>query len=534
MSAPPSDPVSIVVVTYNSASTIGRCLEALEASTPEPHELVVVDNASTDGTLDGLTGRRVRVIANGRNLGFSRAVNQGIHATAGLDPRRGHIVLLNPDAEVTPGWLPKLLTPLVGDVAAVGPLSNYVAALQKFELHWDRAAGKPPADPRALAAVLAARNRGRTIETKLLIGFCLALRRDLVCEHGGLDEDLFLGNDDLEYSLRMRRLGYRLLVAADCYVAHAGQRSFESLPPAERTRLTQESTDALQRKLERWYGENGVPSPMDLWGIEWFRPTPGRELVSIVVPVWNNLALTRTCLGSLRRYTREPYEVVVVDNGSTDGTPEYLATVPGIRVVRNDRNLGFAAACNQGLAAASGRHAVLLNNDVVLTPEWLEGLLAHVHADPRIGIVGPRTNFAGGPQQLPTVGYRSLDGLEAFARERRRQHLGERTILDRVTGLCMLISGPCLRKVGALDERFGIGNFEDDDYCVRARLAGFQCAIAHDVFVHHFGSQTFRALGIDYRALLEKNRRIFLEKWSHLTAAGSGGAATAAKAAPPA
>ena len=91
-------------------------------------------------------------------------------------------------------------------------------------------------------------------------------------------------------------------------------------------------------------------------------------------------------------------------------------------------------------------------------------------------------------------------------------------VVQRITGLCMLITGPCFRKVGCLDERFGIGNFEDDDYCVRARLAGFVCVIAGDVFVHHFGSQTFKALGVDYAALLEENKGKFLDKWKELVA----------------
>jgi GT2 family glycosyltransferase len=245
--------------------------------------------------------------------------------------------------------------------------------------------------------------------------------------------------------------------------------------------------------------------------------------VSVVVPVLNGAASIGPLLDALGQQAGvpTPTEFIVVDNGSTDGTAEYLTTLADARVVRNAENRGFAAACNQGMAAARGKHVLLLNNDVVLTPDWLDGLLEHVHADPRIGIVGPRTNFAGGPQQVDRVTYKDLDGLEAFAREFRARHRGRRTALPRITGLCMLVSGPCFRKVGALDERFGIGNFEDDDYCVRARLEGFTCVMAEDVFVHHFGSQTFRALGVDYRRLLEENKAKFLAKWKHLTPAGA-------------
>lgn len=496
---------SIVVVTFNSAETIEACLRSIRAATATDHDVVVVDNASRDDGGDRARRLGARVIANAENRGFSAACNQGIAATRGE-----FVVLLNPDTVVTPGWLERLLAPLRGDVGATGPLSTFVAGAQKVGLHLGGA--ELPGDPAEAARLVAERNAGRTVETKLLIGFCLAMRRDLVERHGGLDEDLFLGNDDLEYSLRLRRLGYRLLVAADAFVVHLGQRSFRSLPSEERARLVQESTDALQRKLEAEYGAGRVPAPMELWGVDWFRPT-GAPRVSIVVPVWNNLAYTRLCLGSVAQHTPAPHEVIVVDNGSNDGTPEWLAARPGVRVIRNAENRGFAAATNQGLLASRGEHSVLLNNDVVVTPEWLDGLLAHLDADPRLGIVAPRTNCSSGPQLVPNVGYRSLDALDAFAMRFRSERRGQRAAFPRVTGLCMLVRGDCRRAVGLLDERFGVGNFEDDDYCVRARAAGFGIAIAQDVFVHHFGSKTFKALGIDYGKLLEENKRKFLEKW---------------------
>ncbi|HKE00365.1 MAG TPA: glycosyltransferase family 2 protein, partial [Planctomycetota bacterium] len=290
------------------------------------------------------------------------------------------------------------------------------------------------------------------------------------------------------------------------------QRSFRALPSADRERLVRESTDALQRKLEREYGAGRVPSPRELWGIEWFRPSR-TETVSIVVPVWNNLRFTKLCIGSIERFTAPPFETIVVDNGSTDGTPEWLSSRPDVRAIRNETNRGFAAACNQGIEAARGEHVVLLNNDVVVTPDWLELLHDHVRVDPKLGIVAPRTNFSSGPQLVPQVGYRSLDELEGYARSFTEANRGRRHDFPRVTGLCMFVTGPCRRAVGLLDERFGIGNFEDDDYCVRARRAGFGVTIALDVFVHHFGSQTFRALGVDYAGLLRENERKFREKW---------------------
>jgi GT2 family glycosyltransferase len=509
-------PVAIVIVSYNSAATIDRCLDSVQKHTDIPHEVIVVDNASADDTRRLAASRGVRVIENGKNLGFTRACNQGIEATRGADPSNGFVVLLNPDTVVTPGWLPRLLKPLREGAAACGPLSNYVAALQKYELYLNGLGEPRPTDMLQLAAALGRANAGQTVDTKLLIGFCLAMRRDLIEKHGALDESLFLGNDDLEYSHRMRNLGYSLKIALDCFVYHEGQKSFQSLAPSDRTRLVQESTNALRAKLESIHGKDRVPAPMELWGIDWFTPEPRDPLVSIVIPVWNNLQFTSTCLKSISGYTGLSHEVIVVDNGSTDGTPRYLATQKHVRTIRNEKNLGFAAASNQGMRAARGRHIVLLNNDVVLTPHWLDGLLECALSDPAIGIVGPRTNFAAGAQQISNATYRSIGELEAFAVQYRHAHRREWPVAPRIIGLCMFIRDECFKKTGFLDERFGIGNFEDDDYCVRARLGGFRCVIAGDVFVHHFGSQTFKLLGIDFSNLLQENREKFLEKWRGL------------------
>ncbi|MFN0205576.1 MAG: glycosyltransferase [Planctomycetota bacterium] len=517
---PPAEPVTIVVVTYNSSATIDRCLGALANNTPEACEIVIVDNASKDETCAKAEGHasklNLKLVQNTTNLGFSKACNQGIEASRGADPNRGFVILLNPDTVVTPGWLPRLLRPLRGGVGATGPLSNYVAALQKYELYLNKIAGPRPSDLLQLSNALAEANAGNAVDTKLLIGFCLAMRRDLIEKHGGLDENLFLGNDDLEYSHRLRKLGYKLQIATDCFVYHEGQKSFESLAVSERDRLVQESTNALRGKLEKIYGKDGVPSPMELWGVDWFLPELTNPLVSIVIPVWNNLQFTSTCLRSIAGYTGVSHEVIVIDNGSTDGTPQFLATQKHVRVIRNDKNLGFAAASNQGMSAARGKHIVLLNNDVVLTPRWLDGLLECAKSNPQIGIVGPRTNFAAGAQQIANATYRSLGELEAFSVNYRNEHRREWQTAPRIIGLCMLITDKCYKAVGLLDERFGIGNFEDDDYCVRARLAGFQCMIAGDVFVHHFGSQTFKLLGINFGELLDQNRQKFLDKWKEL------------------
>ncbi len=272
----------------------------------------------------------------------------------------------------------------------------------------------------------------------------------------------------------------------------------------------------------------------------WFTPPrpKGNELASILILCCNQLRYTRLCLESLLRHTRPPYELVIVDNASTDGTGEYLEALrrrrgpAHVEVIRNATNRGFAAGCNQALERARGRYLVFLNNDTVLTPGWLDGLVKwSLHDWPNVGMVGPVTNGAPAPQgirvpyQLPAwdgegQSLPDLSVLDAFAARRRRDCAGQHLLLRRLTGFCLLARREVFERIGPLDERFGIGFFEDDDLGIRTREAGFRLLMAQDVYVHHFGNSTFKALGIDTRQKLAENFALFKGKWGMEHAAG--------------
>ncbi|WP_337289338.1 glycosyltransferase [Candidatus Methylomirabilis sp.] len=515
--------VSIVIVTYNSVRTIRACLESVFSSTRSPLELIVVDNASTDATRAVLAEYqgRITVLVNAENAGFSRGCNQGIRASAGQ-----HVVLLNPDTVVTSGWLERLLSHASAGVGAVGPVSDYVAGLQKFHLYLP--AHRPATMTLAeLADLLGGVNQGKAVETKLLIGFCMLVPRKVLDEVGLLDEDLFLGNDDLDLSWRLRLRGYRLLVATDAFVHHEGQVSFKSEAETKTSRLVQESTDRLYANLVTHYGPGNVPSPMELWGIDWFKPTAASfrvrakvmegQLTSIIILTHNGLEHTRKCLASIEAHTPELHELVIVDNGSDDGTIEYLrsymAAHDNVRVIANRSNRGFAAGNNQGLALARGDYLLLLNNDTIVTIGWLQRMLQVFLAHPDVGIVGPMSNYVSGPQLVREVSYKGPEGLEAFAVKWAQGHDGQSAEATRVVGFCLLTRKEVIARIGGLDEQFGSGNFEDDDFCIRAFQVGFRARIALDAFIHHTGSQTFKSAKIDYRQSLMRNWELFKAKW---------------------
>ncbi|MBP3957826.1 glycosyltransferase [Gemmata sp. G18] len=242
------------------------------------------------------------------------------------------------------------------------------------------------------------------------------------------------------------------------------------------------------------------------------------ELVSLVVLCCNELEVTRLCVASVLAHTRAPYELILVDNGSTDGTPAYLDALVGVPgparvvVVHNPENRGYPAGVNQGLGAARGAFLVLLNNDVVVTPGWLDRLVRCATAGARPGLAGAVTNYAP-PPQLVEPGYADLTGLDAFAAARATAFAGRTLDVPRLTGFCLLVPRLVFEHIGRLDEGFGLGFFDDDDLCLRARRAGFGLAVALDCYVHHFGSTTFRGLGVDTGKQLTENLALYRAKW---------------------
>ena len=181
-----------------------------------------------------------------------------------------------------------------------------------------------------------------------------------------------------------------------------------------------------------------------------------------------------------------------------------------------EENRGFPAACNAGLAQAKGAYLALLNNDTVVTRGWATALVAHLSRDPKLGLVGPVTNAIANEAKIE-VGYRDLDELPAWARDWVRDHDGETFAIPMLAFFCVVMRREVFEKVGALDERFGTGMFEDGDYNRRVRATGWDVRCARDAFVHHWQKASFRRLGEDeYFALFEENRKKYEEKWARL------------------
>ena len=235
---------------------------------------------------------------------------------------------------------------------------------------------------------------------------------------------------------------------------------------------------------------------------------------SIIIPVCGNEKLTEDCLKSIVENSSD-FEVIIVDNGSTpvfkfpDGF-SYYAIGPTDKIIRNEKNLGFPVAVNQGIKAATGEVIIILNNDTIVTPHWLELFEQHLKT---FDMVGPVSNNVSGPQKIPF----ELKGLnptvESFALDNSILKHGQNYPWHRLVFFCVAIKREVIDKVGLLDEQFSPGNFEDDDYCLRAIEAGFKLGIAEDVFIYHICSATHKSENIAYKQLLKTNLAKFMAKW---------------------
>jgi O-antigen biosynthesis protein len=516
-------PVSIVIPTFNKIELTRRCLQALRDCTPAPrHEIIVVDNGSTDGTPQFLRAEasagRLRAILNGENAGFATACNQGARAALGK-----YIVFLNNDTEVQGNWLGPLFSLAEAD-PAVAALSGKLIFPNGTIQHAGVALADCKDHDPLLAFHLFARekadfplaNQRRVYQA--VTAACMLARKSHFDLVGGFDEQYWNGYEDVDLCLRFQERGWLTVYEPASVVIH-----HESQSGPERFRR---ATENIERFHRQWLEKASADVIIDQDGRSRISPSsvmrlyapPSGKLASIVILAHNQLRDTQQCLASIEKHTAQAHELILVDNGSTDGTGQffrgYAAKHSHVRVILNRANLGFAAGNNQGLACARGDAILLLNNDTVVTPGWLERMVAALELYPECGLVGPVSNSVSGPQLVASAHYSSLDQLPKFAAQWCAAHAGQSAEAGRLVGFCLLLRRAVVEKIGGLDPQFGTGNFEDDDLCLRAGLAGFKLRIALDAFVHHTGGQTFKGARIDYRASMERNWELFKTKWA--------------------
>ncbi len=485
--------VSVIVPTYNRPDQLVSAVRSILAQTYRKVEVIVVNDNGVD-VADRLaplnTENNIKYINHIRNSGLAAARNTGIRASRGK-----YIAYLDDDDLFYPDHLDTLVRFLeAGD--------HKVAYTDAYRAHQVNQNGAYVVFQRDVPYSFDF-DYDRILETNFVPVLCFVHARSCLDAVGLFDESL-KRLEDWDLWIRMSRK-FRF--------AHIKKITCEFSWRVDGTSMSSAQDQEFAAARAQIAGKYGLDRP----AVPRITGKVVPSLVSIVILTYNQLSYTKECVESIRRNTPEPHEIIFVDNGSTDGTVKWLKKLVGenrnCRLIENQQNLGFPKGCNQGIETSRGEFLVLLNNDVVVTRDWLAGMLETLQSVPDVGFVGPMTNNVIGRQKISGTGYDSLSGLPNYAAKFRSSNRYRRIESARVVGFCMLFRRTLAELIGLFDERFGIGNFEDDDLCLRAELAGFRNIIAGDVFVHHYGSKSFTGNKIDADVLFRCNHSIFVAKW---------------------
>ncbi len=495
--------ISVIVPTCNRPDRLREALRSVLAQTYRDFEIIVVNDGTSD--IDTLITElnsegRITCIKHDRNRGLAAARNTGIRAAKGK-----YVSYLDDDDR----YLPDHLETLVTFLERSDRKAAYTDAWRVYE--------KCEAGLR----IEAARDLPYSHEfnpANLLVSnyfpvLCVMHERSCIEEVGCFDESLFV-HEDWDLWIRM---------ATKFPFQHVKKTTAEFSWRTDGSSMTSGTRDAFFRTTEiiyrkyRPYAERipGVLEAQHQHLAELRATITPQEIFdcSIVIPVWNKMELTVQCLTALARLPEQlRYEVIVVDNGSSDGTGEFLRQLQSdVRIITNDENLGFAKACNQGARIARGKYVVFLNNDTIPLQGWLNALVAEAEAHPEVGIVGSKLLFADGTIQhagvvfmrrllSPYHIYRSASADVPAVNQRRE--------FQAVTAACMLIRRELFEAVNGFDEGF-INGFEDVDLCLKVREKGHHVIYQPRSVLYHLESQTPSRNAHD-----EHNARYLQQRWN--------------------
>lgn len=236
---------------------------------------------------------------------------------------------------------------------------------------------------------------------------------------------------------------------------------------------------------------------------------------SIVIPTVNNIKYLMGCIDSIFKSSKmDEVELIIVDNGSTDATQSFLQQlqkqIPTTKIIRNETNVGFCKATNQGMEVATGKYITWLNDDTIVSNNWLITLEGAINdknnTHPNVGLAGPFTNYAGGRQELNLGRKITPEDTNNIDTGLKQQYIEQTaTLKDQnvkytanepaafLSGFCLMMKREVYDKIGGIDELYSPGGFCDNDFIVRATEAGFGSVICSICFVYHYGSVTLNS-----------------------------------------
>ena len=237
--------------------------------------------------------------------------------------------------------------------------------------------------------------------------------------------------------------------------------------------------------------------------------------ISIIIPVYNNWSFTQKCLQSMQLHNRGSYEIIIVDNNSTDETPQRLAAIDGIQVITNGTNEVFVNACNQAAGVAKGNYLLFLNNDTEVSEGWLEALL-EPFSDASTGIVGAKLIYPDGTlQEAGGIIWRDGNGCNyGHGDNPDLPKYSYRKAVDYCSGACLMISHTLWNEIGGFDQRYAPAYYEDTDLCFTVRALNYKVIYQPAArIVHYGGASAGKETSSGYKRFQDINRLKFMEKW---------------------
>ena len=499
----PSPLVSVIVPTFNRPAMLKNALQSILAQSLKDFEIIVVNDAGEDVqelvsnlNQDG----NITYVRHGINRGLGAARNSGLGVARGK-----YIAYLDDDDRFYPDHLETL-------VSYLDHHEEKVVYSDAYRVHQVKEGDKYVEVNKDLPYSIDFNFPALLISNYFPV-LCVMHEKACLCESGWFDETLS-SHEDWDLWIR---LGKRFPFV------HIKKVTAEFSWRNDGTSMTSRMAKEYQMNIERVHNKHrelaqGNPEILraQTEHLEGLSKVNGSHSIacSIIIPVFNKVELTQQCLTHLAKTTQgHSYEVILVDNASTDETSAYVATLSGdIRVIKNQSNLGFAVACNQGAKIAKGRYLVFLNNDTIPQPGWLHALVEEAESQDDIAVVGSKLLYPDGKIQHAGVAfcrkfrtpfhiYNNVDSQEIFVNRRREYRA--------VTAACMLVKRERFEAVGGFDEGY-VNGFEDADFCLKIGERGWKIVYQPKSWLYHLESQTEGRKKHD-----SANAKRLLEHWGH-------------------
>uniref|UniRef100_C6E7H8 Glycosyl transferase family 2 n=1 Tax=Geobacter sp. (strain M21) TaxID=443144 RepID=C6E7H8_GEOSM len=579
--------VNICMVTYNRLEFTRQSIESIAGRTDYPYVLTVVDNNSQDGTREYLKQMKQQgVIKNLVLLDENIGVAKGSNLAWSQEPEAEYYLKLDNDIVIRKNcWLSPMVAALeaIPELGAVG--YNFEPVSYPLQVVNGQRIRPKQANIGGACYMISKRTErilGFWCEDYGLYGeedgeYSLRLRvaglanayledEDMGVhlpggKAGAIDEVTKKALDDVELGTHFEYRTWKDeqrrhlqqpggLLHRNCHLYQSGERSIYVTRGEFLGKISPEIQLFDRKNSLAFLPLNGTLSPSQREDIRaWclqnsitfatvtLAEENGREILevahkaervqvtaSIVIPVFNKVEFTRLCLETLYVNTpRDLFELIIIDNASSDGTAEYLAAQegPGVQIISNAKNVGYTIACNQGAAKASGKYIVFLNNDTEPQKGWLENLVLMAEHDLRVGAVGAKLIYPDGRlQEAGAIIFSDGSNYSIGSCEDPKDpRFNTPRVVDYCTGACLMVRHDLFRKIGGFDERYAPAYYEDPDICFAIADLGYYVVYCPQSEVIHHESVT---AGFDLVNGIKKhyfiNREKFVEKWGRVLA----------------